>query len=177
MTRRGGFRPATDWLAALGSGTLSATGECDAFVLTDTPEGAPGFTPETVMGGLIWATAARVAGGTEPGVTCVGFGLGYWPIQQTELSATEVYPCPVTNADWDGWLWTDYVPILGATAPYSFNTGFMPGNVHQTQHRFRSKRRLEDGQLIFVIETFPDEGPAVFYDWHIRWLQQLSAKR
>jgi hypothetical protein len=102
-------------------------------------------------------------------IAYLGIGIGVAP--GPAISSAGV-PCPVSDANWDGWLWHSVVPVIIGDLRRPI-TQWTDGMIDS-----RAMRRLDDNLPFIAFELITDAGVAVnfIHAAHIRFLLKPTGR-
>lgn len=154
-------------LTAAGGGTDTDQWNLSAVFTSDSPAPATDF-PETLRRtrGRWHAYPVTWPGGPAPGEIEIAIGL-------CVSADTVTLRSPLLDSAWDGWLWRDWGfwrlpgPVWASTTPASnFSAAASGGGDGSLGHiDSRAQRKLEDNNLILVVEIGTDTGAAVVVNY------------
>jgi hypothetical protein len=163
-----GFRPTTDWDSARIGGALTLSETCNVYALGGVE--ALLNQPHTwmrVRGNLSWATDQATLDIYQQAY--LGAGIGVAP---SAAIASGSVPCPVSDANWDGWLWHSVTPL---------SLGALRRGITQSPESMidsRAMRRLDDNLPFIAFEVITDAGVAVnfLHTVHLRFLLKPAGR-
>ena len=112
--------------------------------------------------GFVRATLTAVAGANDGFQGAVGIGI---TTAQAVAAGIASCPIPVSDADWDGWLWHQFFSVGSSTATIADGVNSVGVNF-QTEIDSKAMRKLSEDMALYAAFQMTENGTSVMDIWH-----------